>query len=40
MLRRDRGSVVVGAGLESGDELVLSRLDLMVAGMPVTVNRL
>ncbi len=39
VLRREQGSVIVGAGLASGDQVILSRLDLMVDGMPVAVEQ-
>ncbi len=35
--RRDANTVIIGSGLDAGDLLVLSRLDLMVPGMPVAV---
>jgi RND family efflux transporter MFP subunit len=37
VLRRGQDSVIVGDGLAAGDQVVLSRLDIMVGGMPVTV---
>lgn len=37
VFRRERDQVIVGGGLQAGDQLVLSRLDLMVEGMEVTV---
>jgi RND family efflux transporter MFP subunit len=37
VLRRDNDSVIVGEGLAAGDQVVLSRLDIMVDGMPVAV---
>ncbi|MEH6634257.1 MAG: efflux RND transporter periplasmic adaptor subunit [Halioglobus sp.] len=37
LLRSERDSVIIGAGLASGDQVVLSRLDLMVEGMSVSV---
>lgn len=37
VLRRDRDTVLVGNGLVAGDEVILSRLDIMVEGMPVAV---
>ena len=37
VLRRDRDTVLVGAGLAAGDEVILSRLDIMVDGMRVAV---
>jgi RND family efflux transporter MFP subunit len=37
VVRRDGDRVIVGNGLSEGEQVVLSRLDLMVAGMPVTV---
>jgi RND family efflux transporter MFP subunit len=36
--RSDGTTVVVSAGLNAGDRVVVSRLDLMVEGMPVTVK--
>jgi RND family efflux transporter MFP subunit len=39
VLRREQNNVLVGEGLSSGDLVVESRLDLMVEGMPVTVER-
>jgi hypothetical protein len=30
--------VIVGDGLEAGEQVVLSRLDIMVDGMPVDVE--
>lgn len=38
LLRREGDSVIVGQGLNSGDQVVLSRLDLMVDGMAVQVS--
>jgi RND family efflux transporter MFP subunit len=38
VLRREQNSVIVGAGLSAGDQVVTSRLDLMAQGMPVTVE--
>lgn len=38
VLRREQDSVIVGEGLVSGDRVILSRLDLMVDGMPVAVK--
>ena len=35
VLRRDARSVVIGEGLEAGERVILTRLDLMVDGMPV-----
>lgn len=35
LLRRERDSVIVGRGLDGGEQVILSRLDLMVEGMPV-----
>lgn len=37
LFRREGDSVIVGGGLRAGDEVVLSRLNLMVNGMAVTV---
>ena len=37
LLRSERDTVIIGAGLSSGDQVVLSRLDLMVEGMSVSV---
>ena len=37
VLRRDHNNIIVGEGLAAGDQVVLSRLDIMVDGMPVTV---
>jgi RND family efflux transporter MFP subunit len=39
VLRREQDSVIVGAGLSSGDQVILTRLDLMVDGMPVAVEQ-
>lgn len=36
VLRRERNQVVISDGLDSGDQLVLTRLDLMADGMPVS----
>jgi len=36
--RREANSVIVSDGLASGDQVVLSRLDLMVDGMPVSAK--
>jgi RND family efflux transporter MFP subunit len=38
VLRRERDSVIIGDGLTAGDQVVVSRLDLMVEGMPVSVQ--
>ena len=38
VLRREQDSVIIGEGLASGDRVILSRLDLMVDGMPVAVE--
>ena len=38
VLRREQDSVIVGEGLFGGDQVILSRLDLMVDGMPVAVE--
>lgn len=35
VLRRDASTIVVGQGLQAGEIVVLTRLDLMVDGMPV-----
>ena len=35
VLRRDARSIVIGEGLEAGERVILTRLDLMVDGMPV-----
>jgi RND family efflux transporter MFP subunit len=35
VLRRDARSIVVGEGLDAGESVILTRLDLMVDGMPV-----
>ena len=35
VLRRDARSIVIGEGLEAGESVILTRLDLMVDGMPV-----
>ena len=35
VLRRDARSIVIGEGLEAGEQVILTRLDLMVDGMPV-----
>ena len=37
VLRREQDSVIVGEGLSSGDQVILSRMDLMLEGMPVSV---
>lgn len=37
ILRRERSAVVIAQGLQDGDRVVLSRLDVMVPGMPVSV---
>ena len=34
VLRRERDSVIVGAGLAAGDKVILSRLEIMADGMP------
>jgi len=34
VLRRERDSIIVGAGLAAGDKLILSRLEVMTDGMP------
>jgi RND family efflux transporter MFP subunit len=39
VLRREADSLIVGGGLEAGDQVLLSRLDLIVAGMPVAVAK-
>jgi multidrug efflux pump subunit AcrA (membrane-fusion protein) len=36
--RREANTVIIDEGLTPGDLLVLSRLDLMVDGMPVSVK--
>ncbi|MEP5569547.1 MAG: efflux RND transporter periplasmic adaptor subunit [Halioglobus sp.] len=38
LVRREGDSVIVGEGLQAGDQVVLSRLDLMVNGMAVQVD--
>lgn len=38
LLRRERDSAIVGQGLVGGEQVLLSRLDLMVEGMPVAVE--
>lgn len=38
VLRREQDSIIISAGLSSGDQVIVSRLDLMVEGMPVTVH--
>ncbi len=38
LLRRERDSAIVGQGLTGGEQVLLSRLDLMVEGMPVAVG--
>ena len=38
LLRREGETVIVGDGLVAGDQVVLSKLDLMVNGMPVRVG--
>ena len=37
VLRREQDSVIVGEGLSSGDQVILSRMDVMVEGTPVSV---
>lgn len=39
VLRREQDSVIIGSGLAAGDQLLLSRLDVVVDGMPVTVEQ-
>lgn len=39
VLRREQDSIIIGEGLASGDQVVLSRLDIMLEGMPVTVDQ-
>jgi RND family efflux transporter MFP subunit len=39
VLRRNKDTVVAGDGLSAGDQVVLSRLDIMVEGMPVNVAK-
>jgi len=38
LLRRERDTAIVGQGLAGGEQVLLSRLDLMVEGMPVAVE--
>jgi multidrug efflux pump subunit AcrA (membrane-fusion protein) len=38
LLRMEGERVIVGDGLEAGEQVVLSRLDIMVDGMPVDVE--
>jgi RND family efflux transporter MFP subunit len=38
LIRREGDSVIVGEGLQPGDRVVLSRLDLMVDGMAVQID--
>ena len=38
LFRREGDPVIVGEGLFAGDTVVLSKLDLMVDGMPVQVG--
>jgi RND family efflux transporter MFP subunit len=38
VLRKEQQSVVINAGLNAGDQVVISRLDLMVEGMSVTAT--
>lgn len=37
--RREQDGVIVGEGLASGDQVIVSHLDMMVEGMPVDVER-
>ena len=37
VLRRTQDTVIIGDGLSAGNQVVLSRLDIMVEGMPVSV---
>jgi len=39
VLRREQDSVIVGAGLASGDQVILSRLDIMADGMPAAAEK-
>ncbi len=39
LLRREADSVIVGKGLSSGEQVLLTRLDLMVDGMAVAVEQ-
>ncbi len=39
VLRREQDSVIVGEGLSTGDQVILSRLDIMAEGMPVAVEQ-
>ncbi|MDG2046229.1 MAG: efflux RND transporter periplasmic adaptor subunit [Halioglobus sp.] len=39
VLRRTQDTIIVGHGLSAGDQVVLSRLDIMVEGMPVRVTQ-
>jgi len=38
VVRREKESVIISEGLQSGDQVVLSRLDLMVEGLPVAID--
>ncbi len=38
VLRAEKDSVILGKGLAAGDQVIVSRLDLMVEGMPVTTS--
>jgi RND family efflux transporter MFP subunit len=38
VLRREQESVIVGVGLSAGDQVILSRLDIMVEDMPATTE--
>ena len=39
VLRREQDSVIVGAGLAGGDQVILSRLDIMADGMPAAAEK-
>ncbi len=39
LLRREPGVAIVGEGLSRGDRVILTRLDMMLEGMPVNVEQ-
>ncbi|MCB1702546.1 MAG: efflux RND transporter periplasmic adaptor subunit [Pseudomonadales bacterium] len=39
VVRKEQDSITIGEGLSRGDQVVLSRLEFMVDGMPVTVGQ-
>jgi multidrug efflux pump subunit AcrA (membrane-fusion protein) len=39
LVRREQDSVIVEDGLSAGDQVILSRLDIMLDGMPVTTEQ-